>query len=584
MRSALILSLGCLVLPACGGGAQRRGAEARDVAGEIDRLAREYWAELLRHSPVMATSVGERSADDQLPDLSQEERERHLAALAELEGRAERLRSVASGEAAVTLEVLAHHLAEAREGQVCRFDLWRVDPLYGPQEMLGELPSQMAVRPEAGEKDVDNLIQRYQGSGIMLEDVAGNLRLGLAGGYAPARVNVEQVIRQLDQLVAERPDRSPLSDQKLPAGWDEKRRTAAHARLAAAVRDHLYPALRRFRQMLADEVLPRARPEPGLLQNRGGEACYRFQIQMHTGTTLSPAEIHAIGMADLKTLSAEMAVVAKAAGGPPEPRAFMRWLAARPDQYLKDEPSLLARNRALLQRAQEAMPRAFGRLPRRPIEVRPLEPHRAPSAPAAFYHPAPDDRSRPAVYYVNTHAPERRPLYNAPALTFHEAVPGHHLQIAIAQDLALPDFRRHLGHTAFVEGWALYAERLADELGLYRTPVERFGMLNYQAWRASRLVVDTGIHAMGWTREQAIAFMEANTALPRQEIENEIDRYIVDPGQALAYRLGQKEMEKLRAQAQAKEGKAFDLKAFHDRLLRHGALPPAVLRRLMGAG
>ncbi len=278
-----------------------------------------------------------------------------------------------------------------------------------------------------------------------------------------------------------------------------------------------------------------------------------------------------------------MGALVRSAGGGALPE-YLKTIAARKDQYAADAAALLEVNRELMARAMRALPRAFGRLPKTVIEVKAIEDFRARDAPAAYYYGAPQDASRPAYYYVNTDRPEVRLLYKMPALAFHEAVPGHHLQIALAsENTALPVFQREMGHTAFVEGWALYAEGLADELGLYRTADEKLGQLSYEMWRAVRLVVDAGLHTKGWTREQAIDYLVAKTGHRREEAENEVDRYIIWPGQALAYKMGELEIRALRRTAQQTLGEKFDLRAFHDRLLAHGAVPLDVARRVVEA-
>ena len=278
-----------------------------------------------------------------------------------------------------------------------------------------------------------------------------------------------------------------------------------------------------------------------------------------------------------------MASVVKAAGGGELP-AYLEAISKRKDQYLPDSAGLLEYNRELMARAMRALPRAFGRLPKTIIEVKAIEAFREKDAPAAYYYEAPQDGSRPAYYYVNTFRPDTRLLYKMPALAFHEAVPGHHLQIALAaENTGLPTFQREVGLTAFVEGWALYAEGLADELGLYRTADEKLGQLSYEMWRAVRLVVDSGLHAQGWTRQRAIDYLVARTGHRVEEATNEVDRYITWPGQAVAYKIGELEIRKLRNEAQKTLGERFDLRGFHDVLLSHGAVTLATARRLVEA-
>ncbi|MCA9540747.1 MAG: DUF885 domain-containing protein [Myxococcales bacterium] len=340
----------------------------------------------------------------------------------------------------------------------------------------------------------------------------------------------------------------------------------------------MLPALRGYRNFLEREILPHSRNRPGVDGLRDGAACYQAMIASHTGLEETPEAIHQLGLQEVARIQAEMQTLATEMGAA-DPAALMAALDARPDQHAADAEALLAYNRDLLARAQAALPRAFGRLPKTPIELKALEAFRAADAPAAYYYGAPDDGSRPAYYYLNTHDATERLLYQMPALAFHEAVPGHHLQIALAKEtLDLPMFMRESGNSAFTEGWALYAERLARELDLYRTPEERFGALTYEIWRAARLVVDTGLHAKGWRRQEAIDYLNGLLGHDEGEIINEVDRYIAWPGQALAYKVGELEIRRLRAEAEAARGTNFDLRAFHDRVLRNGSVPLRVLR------
>ena len=309
----------------------------------------------------------------------------------------------------------------------------------------------------------------------------------------------------------------------------------------------------------------------------GGTALYAFRIRYHTGTTRTADQLHATGLAEVARIRAAMDAIARDRGfdglG-----ALKDALAQDPGNFYASREAIVAHAQALLDEATSRLPDLFGRLPRTPCEVTPIEAHRERDAVAAFYNGPPADGSRPGRYYVNTHAPETRPRYNMPALTIHEAVPGHHLQIALAvENLGLPEFRRHGHFTAYVEGWALYSERLGEEIGLYDTDLERLGMYTYEAWRACRLVVDTGLHHLGWSRQRAIDYMTANLPLSEPEIVNEVDRYIIWPGQALAYKVGQLEILALRDRAKHALGARFSLKDFHDVVLGEGAVPLSVL-------
>ena len=337
---------------------------------------------------------------------------------------------------------------------------------------------------------------------------------------------------------------------------------------------------------LADYLTRHARRDPGVWAVADGDEIYSLLARQHTTTELSPDELHQMGADDLAEIHREMRAIMNRRGAPATSlRGFTEQLTRDPANLPSGRDELIQIAEQLLATAGAALPRAFGRLPRMPIVVKPIEPYRERDAPAAFYFQGSEDGSRPGIFYINTFEPSARPKHTLPALAFHEGVPGHHLQVALAQEAAdLPAFRRlsagWLGN-AFVEGWALYTERLADELGLYADELARYGMLGYQAWRACRLVVDTGLHHLRWSRERAIEFFLENVGLTERETFNEVDRYIVWPGQALAYKVGQREIERLRSQQQAALGPRFDLRTFHDDLLRHAAVPLSTLPLLI---
>ncbi|MEZ4273254.1 MAG: DUF885 domain-containing protein [Myxococcota bacterium] len=346
------------------------------------------------------------------------------------------------------------------------------------------------------------------------------------------------------------------------------------------IQGSIRPALKNYLEFLTVTYLPKARSEVGVSNNPAGAACYQAQIRYHTDVNKTADEIHRIGIEELARLRSQMLTLAESEGYGSIGDYFAA-LKEDKSQYVQNRQQLVDHNRALVDKATDALPQAFGILPKAPIEVTPIESFREKDAPAAYYYSAADDGTRPAQYFINTYKPETRPLYNMEALAYHEAVPGHHLQIAIAQALRMPDIRRHTHFTSYVEGWALYAELVADELGLYSSAATKLGMLNYQAWRAARLVVDTGMHALGWTRQQAIDFMKDKLVLPESEIVNEIDRYIIWPGQALAYMMGRMEIQALRRTVEAKQGSTFDRRKFHDVVLENGAVPLGVLRELV---
>jgi uncharacterized protein (DUF885 family) len=338
--------------------------------------------------------------------------------------------------------------------------------------------------------------------------------------------------------------------------------------------------------VLASEVLPRARAGAavGVGSLPDGKACYRALIRRHIGFDQSPEELHRLGMRELEAINAEMVALGQKLFGEAELAAIVKRLRTDKKLYFETSEEVMTAARQALEAAKARTPEYFGILPKADCVVTAIPDYEAPYTTIAYYQPAHADGSKPGEYFINTFAPETRPRFEMQVLAYHEAIPGHHLQIAIAQERGdLPPFQRHDGNTAFVEGWALYTERLADEMGLYSGDLDRMGMLSYDAWRASRLVVDTGIHAMGWTRERAEQFMRERTALTETNIRNEVDRYITWPGQAVAYKVGQLEIRRMRAEAEAALGKAFDIEAFHDAVLRNGAVTLPVLDRVVDA-
>ncbi|HVG94760.1 MAG TPA: DUF885 domain-containing protein, partial [Planctomycetota bacterium] len=387
-----------------------------------------------------------------------------------------------------------------------------------------------------------------------------------------------RVIAQLKAFLATPPESTSFGRVagRLPTEWTE-RASLARALMERLERD-IRPAYASFLSFLEGAYAGRARSAAGVASIPGGEAAYAFAVRRHTTTTLSPDRIHRLGAEELERNEAEMLAVAHETGWTGELPEFLKSIGADRRFRLSTRDEVLDRYRAIAARAQARLPEAFSRLPERGYEVRPIEDWREKDSPAAYYERPSVRGDRDGIFYANTHAPETWPTFDMEALTFHEAVPGHHLQIALASELdGLPEIRKHASFTAYVEGWAHYAERLADEMGLYSTPYDRIGMLAAQAWRAARLVVDTGMHALGWSRDEALRTMRRVRSGPENDLVNEVDRYIVWPGQALAYKVGQRTIVDLRERARRRLGDRFKLAAFHDEVLRHGALPLSLL-------
>jgi uncharacterized protein (DUF885 family) len=441
---------------------------------------------------------------------------------------------------------------------------------------------QPAKRPE----QLDALLARFTVYPVAMAQHIATLREGIGDGRTSAAAPVRKTIEQIEQLLA-----TPLSD--FPAvSMAQVVNDAARDRVRQGVERHIHPALQAFRDFLADEYEPKARSEPGLSTTPDGEAAYELAIRLQTTLPAGADEIHRFGLEEVERIEAEMDELARRLGYP-DRHPLRRQLFEDPANLATSSQQMLDLANERIRLAEGRAPRFFRRLPRAACVVKPVEAYREALMGTFYMAPAPDG-SRPGQYYLNTSS--GMPLHLLPSLTFHEATPGHHFQLAIEMELSgLPRFRTQLSGTvasaadrrggppligsAFIEGWGLYAERLADEMGLYATEVERLGMLQMQLGRALRLVADTGLHAKGWSREQTIGYMRERGALPRAFAEMEVDRYTVLPGQALAYKVGQREIERARREVSEQMGDRFDVGVFHDQVLGHGTLPLTIFRR-----
>jgi len=564
------------------------GANPAAVAA-LDRLAALFWQQHLAADPVEATILGYHAHDELMPDESPAARDAQLRALADLRARLDREAPAAQlgpGDR-VTRALLAGELNSTLATASCHLEDWVIDPRDGPQVGYLDLAG---LQPVATAAQRSALLDRWRAMTLALDQQADNLRRGLQAGKTSAASEVERVVRQLNELLL-RPDGDwPLVTDpvnRLPAGvaGDERHRFAAA--LQAIVAGDIRPAFARYLSVVRDEVQPHARGDAdvGIGHLPGGAACYAALVRAHTSLALDPRAVHRLGLAELARIRGEIEKLGPAAVGASSfPEIQRRLRSGDPALFFRTREEVEESARATLARATAAMPRLLGRLPRTPCVVKRVEPHEEKDSPIAFYRQPAVDGARPGTYYVNTYQPATRPRFESEALAFHESIPGHHVQIALAQEMrGLPEFRKNLGVTAFVEGWGLYAERLADEADLYSSPLTRLGRLSLESWRAGRLVVDTGLHALGWSRAQAVKFLRDNTLIAPNNIENEVDRYIGWPGQALAYKIGQLEILRLREEARAALGPRFDLRQFHDVVLGSGAVSLPVLGELVHA-
>ena len=546
---------------------------------DIAELAERYFQVTMDASPFDATMFGVPGWDAEVPDLSE-------AAEAETDGRLadlqRRLAAIDGGRLGpqdrITLAMLERGLADHRAELAARWPEVTVSATgSGIQTaVLGLVPKvSLATADQAA--DYQERCAKLAGC---LDQAGDRLRAGLAKGRTPPALGVRAAVRQLDvYLAAGTEGDDPLLTPTPPAGVDAGR---FRDRLAEVVAGSVRPAMARYRDLLAGPVLERARPDDrcGLAHLGDGEAVYRAAVAHHTTTDRDPAELHRLGLDLVAGLAEEYRELGRRVLGTGDMDQVLARLRDDPGLRFATGAEILQSGRDALDRAVAALPAIVGRVPRAGCRVDEMSAYEARDAVLGYYQPPAG--GQPGVHWLNTSAPETRTRYEYEALAFHESVPGHHLQFALAQELEeLPRFRRFGYVTAFSEGWALYTERLADELGLYSGDLERFGMLSFDSWRACRLVVDTGLHQLGWSRDQAIDYLLANSALTRTNVENEVDRYVAWPGQALAYMVGRLELVRLRELAQARLGGRFDLRAFHDVVLGTGGVPLSVLAQVV---
>jgi uncharacterized protein (DUF885 family) len=545
-------------------------------------LADDYWDAVVEEGPTFASLVGDRRFDDRIEDLSFEAEARQQATWTALRRRLDGLDDRAWDPVdRVTSGLLAEEL---------HVRLLSIEHRTGDQawdQMDGIHATLLAVAPQINAPSPENaadLVTRYRQVGTFLDQACDRFRRAIASGRTPPRIVVERSLNMLDGYLA-----SPLDDDGFvtmdgPVDWDGE--AAWRDELRSVTAEVIRPAMARYRAVIADELAPVARDDdhPGLQWVPGGPEQYRALIRVHTGLDLDPVEVHETGMRELtEKLPREYAEIGGRLLGVTDQTELFPRLRTDADLRYRTGDEVMADATRCVESAAAAMAGWFGRLPQAGCEIKPVPDFLAPDSPGAYYFPPASDGSRPGTYYVNLYEPEGKHRYETAAIAFHEAIPGHHLQLAIGTELdGLPQFQRlSYLHNAFAEGWGLYSERLAEEMGLYRDDMDRLGMLTADSLRSARLVVDTGLHALGWTRQQAIDFMVANVPSPEQELIVEVDRYIAMPAQALSYKIGQLEIFRLRDEAEAAMGQRFDIKAFHDVVLGSSTVSLPVLRELV---
>ena len=541
----------------------------------VNELSDRFWEGILELNPTTATVYGDERYADRLEDPSPPGRAQARRLMERTKAEAEAIPpdglSIEDRITRDMLIVIADLSVEEDEQGTHRLRV--VDQIGGPQTLLPQICQfQSADTPERLEKFLARL-RAYPAYMAANTDI---LRESLATGLTAPRIVAERTVQQLERLLA-----IPIEEAVVPAmakvASDEDRE-----RVREVVRDEVYPADAAFLEVLRGPYLAATREEPGLWSAPNGDSLYRTQIRAWTTLDMEPDEVHRIGMEELEIVEAGRRKIAEAAGFGADTRAYRASLAADPTNQPGSKEELLARAREDIDRAMAIAPRYFGTLPKAGIEVRAVEEFKEKDAPFAYYFPPSTDGTRPGIYYANGYDLPSRKYTKLASTTYHEAVPGHHFQIALEMENTKLNTFRRLGARivggAYVEGWGLYSEKLADEMALFRSEAERFGMLDAVAWRAARLVVDTGLHALRWTRQESVDFL-LGAGLSETDAVIETDRYIAWPGQALTYMIGCREIERLRRELSARDGSGFDLRAFHDALLGHGSLPLATLAR-----
>jgi uncharacterized protein (DUF885 family) len=592
-RKTVFLLVGCLTVAAAAA-ATDVAAERQKILQQVERLVDtpdglsesaklEEFIDLnfdyaMLEFPEFATYIGHPGDHDRWSDNS-------LAAQARREAEQRRGleilhtfdREQLTGEDRLNYDLLVHSFEEDVAGQKFLDEYLPLNQMNGVHSNVAQM---FAIMPQRTVADYENILGRLRGAATLVANDLERLRLGLEKGVTPPKITLRDVPAQFDALLTEDPMASPLLApfQNVPDTIPEAERQRLADEAVAVFSDSLAPALRTMRDFVVDEYIPGARESIATRDLPDGAEWYAYNARQATTTDLTPEQIHQIGLSEVARIRTEMDQVIADSGFEGSFEDFTTFLRQDPQFYFHTADELLTAYRDIAKRADAKLVGLFGTLPRLPYGVEPVPDYMAPSQTTAYYQPGSLEAGRPGTYFANTYKLETRPKWEMEALSLHESVPGHHLQISLQQELDdLPWFRRFGGYTAFVEGWGLYAESLGEEMVFYQDPYSKFGQLTYEMWRAVRLVVDTGMHYLGWSRQQAIDYFVANTGKQEHDIVVEVDRYIVWPGQALAYKIGELKIKELRAYAESELGDAFDIRAFHDVVLGNGALPLDVL-------
>jgi uncharacterized protein (DUF885 family) len=579
IHATLMLSA-CAMLLASAAAAVQAAAPAGDLASRraaLKALLDEQWQFTLKTNPEFASFLGDKRYNDQLKDASAAGIERQLAKSRELLTRFEAVDTTGFPEQEALDKVLmVRNLRETLAA--ARFKRWEM-PVNQLDGIHLDMPELVALLTFTGVKDYDDLLARYRKLPAAFDQTVDTMRKGMADGLMPPRFLLEKVAAQAVAIASQEPEDTSFAEplRQFPAAVPAAEQGRIREAMIAAIRDDVLPAYRRFADFVTTEYAPRGRTEAGMWSLPDGAARYAFEVKTNTTTDLSPEQIHQIGLRQVAEIEQQMMAIAKRLGYA-DLKSFNAKVQSDPELKARSREQILELYRGYIDGMYAKLPSLFGRLPRAKVEVVPVEAFREKEAPGANYQPGTLDGTRSGRVQVNTYDPTSRKTISMESTAYHEGVPGHHLQVSIAQELpTLPPFRQNGFYTAYVEGWALYSERLGKEVGFYTNPYNDYGRLQDEMLRAIRLVVDTGFHYKRWTRDQVVQFFHDHSATDEVEVQNETDRYIVVPGQALAYKIGQLKILELRDRARRQLGPGFDIRAFHDEVLGAGALPLEVL-------
>lgn len=544
---------------------------------ELNAVFAQIWEDHLSHSPEFASTIGDKRWNDQLTDYSVE------AYNAELERGREYLLKLGEIDTAgmdeqevLSKDLMVRQLIEDQEAS--QFKPWEMPENQFSGLHLG-LPQLVPQLSFTSVKDYDDYIARLNRVPNAFRQITDNMMAGMEDHRVPPKYLLEKVLVQANALLAQKPEDSPFARplKKFPASVPVADQTRIHDEMLAAITKQVYPAYQRFAKFLQAQYIPAGRTEPGVWALPEGDEYYAFRVKQSTTTELTPAQIHQIGVEQVAKDEADMLAIAKKLGYP-DIAALRAAIAANPKLHPASRDALLDAYRADLDKIRPKLPQLFGRLPKAALVVEAVPQFMEKDQAPAYYEHGTPDGSRPGTVFVNTYDYEHRSLANVESIAYHEGLPGHHLQISIAQELTgIPDFRKYIHYTAYTEGWGLYAEQLGKDIGLYQDPYSDFGRLEADIFRAIRLVVDTGVHSEHWSRQQMVDYFHAHSGLDDATVNAEVDRYIAWPAQALGYKMGQLKILELRARAEKALGPKFDLKAFHDQVVDSGALPLDVL-------